>query len=428
MSSNPDEGEDVITLEERSETDLSDCGLKDDDFHFLEELEHISSASITKQKVEIGPYIGHIGLPSGAFLEVLPKSSLDGFKPLYFLAKAGRISEELVTGSQEIGFSVGESFIEVVGEVYAEEVNRLLQAGIHKQYVPRQAATNHVKGRLRVAEQLSKQEPYATSFESQFNDLTADIPLNQLILFAAVEVARKISDKRVERRLQRQISDLQRVVSLPRTAPHPSQITLTRETQMYKPIVKFAEQILNETYIDTFGQRARLLQSVLINTETLFEEVVYSFVADLIRGSRYIIQGDGDPESSVKRDIGHLLRDKFGNGLQGMQPDVFLRSRGNPVWVADAKWREDSSPKRNNLYQVTSYQRKVGGPAIMFYPEQGGQIETVYELSDDEYDDSSITELRVVEVPLGGESYEEFETKAQNKIRTAMQAQLPGLA
>lgn len=428
MSSNPEEDKEVITLKERSETDLSDCSLEDEDFRFLEELEHVSSTSIADRKVKIGQYIGHIGLPSGTLLKVLPKSSLDGFKLLYFLAKAGRISEELVTGSQEIGFTTGNSFIEIIGDIYAQEINRLLQSGVHKRYIPRQTAANHVKGRLRVAEQLSKQEPYATSFESKFNELTADNPLNQLILFAAVKLVERISDERVEGRLQRQVSDLRRLVSLPGKAPHPSQITLTKETQKYKPLVKLAEQVLNESYIDTFGQQTRLLQSVLINTETLFEEVVYSFVAELVRGSRYIIQGDGDPESSARRDIGHLLRDKSGNGIQGMEPDVYLRDRGDPVWVADAKWREDSSPKRNNLYQVTSYQRKVGGPGIMFYPDQGGQIENTYELSGDEYDDSSITELRIVEVPLGGESYEDFEKKAKRKIKLAMESQLPGLS
>ncbi|WP_353617785.1 hypothetical protein [Natranaeroarchaeum aerophilus] len=39
---------------------------------------------------------------------------------------------------------------------------------------------------------------------------------------------------------------------------------------------------------------------------------------------------------------------------------MFLRARGETAWIVDAKWREDDSPKRSNLYQVTGYQRKMG--------------------------------------------------------------------
>lgn len=417
----------VITLQERTETDLSDVGLTEEDFGALDNHEHVSSVSIESQKVKIQQHIGHIGVPSGAYLEILPKNTLEGFKLLYYLAKAGRVSEELVAGEREIGFSVGESFIEVMGEIYAQEINRLLRAGIHKQYVSQQRATNHVKGQLQITQQLARQEPFATTFESQYDKLTADIPLNQLILFAAVELAEQIQDSATEDQLRRQIADLKQIVSLRSTPPRVSDITLTRETQEYEPLIKFAEQILDKNYIDTFGQQTKLLQSVLVNTETLFEEVVYSLIADVVRGSRYIPEGDGDPESSASRDIGHLLRDESGAGVQGMQPDIFLRERGVPVWVADAKWKEDSSPERGDFYQIASYQRKIEGNAMIFYPEQGGEIEAVYELSEDESDSTVTNELRVVEIPLGGESYEEFEQDAQEKIKTAMQAQLPGL-
>ncbi|ELZ41850.1 McrC family protein [Halorubrum tebenquichense] len=427
MSSTSQSDEEVITLQERTETDLSDQALTDEDYAALDEHDNVSSVSVSSEKVKIQQHIGHIGLPSGAYLEVLPKDSLEGFKLLYYLAKAGRVSEELVAGRGEIGFSVGESFIEVVGQVYAQEIERLLRRGIHKRYLPKQEATDHVKGQLRVTKQLARQEPFATSFESQYDELTADIPLNQLILYAAVELVEEVREPTVEDRLRRQIGDLQRIVTLPPTPPHPSEITLTRETQGYEPLVKFAEQILEESYIDTFGQQTKLLESLLINTETLFEEVVYSLVADVVQSSRYIPEGDGDPESEADSDIGHLLRDESGDGIQGMQPDIFLRDRGTPIWIADAKWKESDSPARNDLYQVTSYQRKIGGDAMIFYPEQGGTLETVYGLSGDEHDTREDNELRIVEVPLGGETYQEFEREARGKVREAMQAQLPEL-
>jgi len=425
MSSNEFENGPVYYLEERSETDLSHANLPDKDLDALEAHEKISNVS-RSDEIKIAQYIGHIGLPSGAHLEVQPKESLERFKPLYYFAKAGRVSEELVTGSQEIGFSAGESFLDVLGEVFADEINRLLGHGLHTRYVPQKQATSYIKGQLQVSDQIQHQEPLATSFESSFDELTADIPLNRLILYTAVELADRVESDSVESRLRRKAHELRQQVSLPSMPPDTRQVTLTRETQAYQPLVRLAERILDETYIHRFGQQTRLLQSVLVNTETLFEQVVFKTIAEVVQSSKYVLGGDGDPENAVDGNIGSLLEDENGEPLLELQPDVFLRARGETVWIADAKWREDDSPKRSNLYQVTGYQRKMEVPGIMFYPEQGGNIEAVYELKA-EKDGVWTDELRVVELPLGGEDYESFEAEIESRVRSVLQEQFPAI-
>lgn len=414
----------IYEVQERATTDISDVPLTEEDEEALRANDRVTLKH--GKRLKIRQFIGVIGLPSDILLDCRPKDSLEGFKPLYYLAKAGRISEELVTGPREVGFTAGESFIDVVANVFDRELERLIRQGLQTDYVTNTEATSHVRGQLQMSKQLVNQEPLATSFQSRFDELTADIPLNQLLLYTVNELIERVRDAAIQSRLEHRAAQLSHRITYPVTPPDPREITLTRETQAYRPLIKLVEQILNERYIDTFGNQTKLLQSVLVNTETLFEEVVYRAIEELVQGTRYMIHGDGDPDNISDSDIGYLLRDQSGRGMQGLEPDVFLRERGKPVWVADAKWREDDSPKRENLYQVTAYQRKVGAPATMFYPEQGGTISGTYDLTEGAHTNVWTGELQVVELPLGAGTYKKFEQRLQAAISKVIQQQLTG--
>jgi 5-methylcytosine-specific restriction enzyme subunit McrC len=414
--------QEVYHLEERARTSVPDVELTENDIEALKAQKGITP--LAGDEIKVRQYIGVLGLPSGLHFQVDPKDSLDGFNVLYYLAKAGRVSEEVVVGSDEIGFTAGESLIDVVARVFDDELGRLLRRGLHTEYVTQEAATRHIRGQLQFTKQLTQQEPHATSFESQFDEQMADVPLNQLLLYTTVKLSKRVRSTDLSRQLERRARTLKQRVSMPRSSPDPERVTLTRDSQGYRPLVQLAEQILDETYIDAFGSKPKLIETVLINTETLFEEVVYRAVSEVVRGTRYIVGGDGDPDNGADSDIGHLLEAPDGATLQGLEPDVFLRERGRPVWIADAKWREDNSPKRENLYQVAAYQRKTEAPGVMFYPEQGGTIEERYNHTSARNTDVWTGALRVVELPLGGGSYEEFEAELHSIIADVLSDQL----
>ncbi|WP_204365394.1 hypothetical protein, partial [Halorubrum distributum] len=60
MSSSSQSNEEIITLQERTETDLSDQSLTEEDYAALDKHDHVSSVSITSEKVKIKQHIGHI--------------------------------------------------------------------------------------------------------------------------------------------------------------------------------------------------------------------------------------------------------------------------------------------------------------------------------------------------------------------------------
>jgi 5-methylcytosine-specific restriction endonuclease McrBC regulatory subunit McrC len=115
------------------------------------------------------------------------------------------------------------------------------------------------------------------------------------------------------------------------------------------------------------------------------------------------------------------LKRSDGSKKRKLKPDVFLRSRGTPCLIADARWREDDKPRQKNLYQVTAYQRKTTSPGVIFYPDQGGQIEGTFEITQATVENTWTDSLRVVELPLGADTYEDFERKIEQTISEAIE-------
>jgi|GEM_PF-5112768 len=406
-------------VEERAATDLSHVEFTDADRAALSQTKGIEVD--TDNTVHVSHYIGTIGLPSNKYLEIKPKDSLSNFKPLYYLAKAGRINEELVTGPREIGFSPGDSFVNIMAIIYEEELQRLLRKGLHQRYVSRSESTPYVRGQLRLTDQLASQEPLATAFESRYQEQTTDLPLNQLLRYTLRELEDQVTSKTLADRLHQRFEQLGKHVSSPNQPPNPEQIRLTKDTQAYRPLIELAEQILEETYIDTFGHRSQLLSSVVVNTERLFEELVFEAIAAVAADTRFRVAGDADPTNTSSPAIGYLLERSDGKNIHQLQPDVFLHVNGEPSLIADAKWHERSSPRNVDIYQVTSYQRYAQAPALMCYPAQGGAIEEQYDLKGISRQEGKAEGLEVIEIPTGGASYDKFEEELHRRITAAIE-------
>ncbi len=88
-----------------------------------------------------------------------------------------------------------------------------------------------------------------------------------------------------------------------------------------------------------------------------------------------------------------------------IQPDILAVSDDKPVFVGDAKWKQDTKksrePSNSDIYQLISYQVAYDVPGIIFYPAQNKRVESRYQsqLEDD---------LSLVEIPMkpaDGKSY-----------------------
>lgn len=411
-------GTDTISIEEDVDSEL-DVELPPEDVEALETAEDLSVSLDSDGRMTVNPgrKIGLVGLPSGRVLEVTPKVE---FNLLYYLAYSGRIDESLAQG-QDVGISTGDSFVEVVAQLFVSELDRVLRRGLYQEYRTKEDTEEYIRGRFDVTRQITAQGPVATRFACEYDDLTHDLPINH-VLMTALETLRSLvsspgleSDLWQGRERLRQYFDYEPGIQI-----DPSEIILTRQTNHYERILTLCELVLNETYVDDLGAGHQDFQSILLSTADLFEHVVFRTIERTLDSGEYRVAGDGDPKSEAESNIGYLLSAKSTDDrLQKLHPDVYVTSRSSNeiVLIGDAKWKDPNSdrPSSSDLYQLTAYQAKVDAPVLLVYPDLDGRVQQEYTYIRDTNGPSfDVFELNTADAA----SYETFEDQLTDEIQS----------
>lgn len=354
-------GTDTIVIEEDVDSQL-DIDLLTEDVEALEAVEDLSVSLDSGGRVTVNPgrKIGLVGLPSGRVLKVTPKVE---FSLLYYLAYSERIDESLAQG-RDVGISTGDSFVDLVAQLFISELDGVLRRGLYQEYRTEENMEEYIRGRFDVTRQITAQGPVATRFACEYDDLIYDLPINHILMTALETLRPIVSSPGIESDLWQGRERLRQYLDYkPALRIDPSDITLTRQTSHYERILTLCELILDETYVDNLEAGHRDFQSILLSTTDLFENVVYRAVERALDPSEYRVAGDGDPRSEAETDIGYLLTaDATGDHIQKLHPDVYVTPRSSDaiVLIGDAKWKNPDSdrPSSADLYQMTAYQAR----------------------------------------------------------------------
>lgn len=411
-------GTNTIPIEEDVDSEL-DADLPPEDIKALEAVEDLSVSLDSDGCVTVNPgrKIGLIGLPSGRVLEITPKVD---FNLLYYLAYSGRIDEFLAQG-QDVGISAGDSFVDLVAQLFVSELNRVLRRGLYQEYRTEEDMEEYIRGRFDVTRQITVQGPVATRFACEYDDLTHDLPINHVLMMALETLRPLVSSPDLESDLWQGRERLRQYINYkPAIKIDPSEIVLTRQTSHYERILTLCNLILDEKYIDDLGAGHRDFQSILLSTAELFENVVYRAVERAFDPDEYGVAGDGDLRSEAKTDIGYLLTaESTNNRIQKLYPDVYLtpRSSDDIVLIGDAKWKDPDSdrPSSSDLYQLTAYQAKVDAPVLLVYPDLDKRLQREYSyIRDTDETGFYVFELNTTDAT----SYEIFEEQLTDEIRS----------
>lgn len=411
-------GTDTIVIEEDVDSEL-DIDLLPEDVEALEAVEDLSVSLDSGGRVTVNPgrKIGLVGLPNGRVLKVTPKVE---FNLLYYLAYSGRIDESLTRG-RDVGISTGDSFVDLVAQLFVSELDRVLRRGLYQEYRTEENMEEYIRGRFDVTKQITAQGPVATRFACEYDDLTCDLPINHILMTALETLRAIVSSPGIESDLWQGRERLRQYLDYkPALRIDPSEITLTRQTSHYERILTLCELILDETYVDNLEAGHRDFQSILLSTTDLFENVVYRAVERALDPSEYRVAGDGDPRSEAEIDIGYLLTaDSTGDHIQKLHPDVYVTPRPSDaiVLIGDAKWKNPDSdrPSSSDLYQMTAYQAKVDAPVLLVYPDLDGRLQREYSyIRDTDKTSFDVFELNTTDAV----SYETFEEQLTDEIRS----------
>jgi len=388
--------------------------LEEEDVRHLESLDEVT---VRRQpcgsvEIEVAQYVGVIGLPSGEALEIQPKAPVN---LLFYLAYVGRIDEELAVG-KDADVTGGDSLVELIARLYIHELDKVLKRGLHREYRVEESSEKFLRGQLDLQQQLQQRGPGTTRFECRYDELTHGIRLNKVLLDALHRLRPLVSDDRVLADVNRYYGRLRQRVDHERMRRSDiDEISLSRLNDYYREALRLAELIFEQTFVTDIGSHDRQFNSLLINMETVFEEVVYRAVDEVVDSSLYGVRND---------NIGHLARKSDGEKLLKMKPDFYIQrqSDGEVVYVGDAKWKVESEPEREDLYQIASYQAKYGTEGMLVYPDINVDLDGSYSFQTGRGSSGGRGPLQFVELSTTGSS--EYAT-FQSEIEQAIQSKLP---
>ena len=232
---------------------------------------------------------------------------------------------------------------EALAETFRRLATRALERGLLHGYRAVDEALPVLRGRLRVGDQTRRRLGVGLPLEVAYDDFTADIPENQLLLAAAVRLLSLPSlSAGVRRQLQRLRLQLAEVTVLPRGIPLP-QWQPSRLNTRYQPALRIADLILSG---DSFEQRTGDLRvsGFVFDMWKIYEDFVCTALAEAMAGSN----GRHSWQHRLHLDVAREVE---------MRPDFVWLVGEQPAIVVDAKYKAErpSGFPQADLYQLLAY-------------------------------------------------------------------------
>lgn len=308
--------------------------------------------------------VGAVGVPSGASFYIRPKVECN---LLHMLALSERLDDEIAFDSEEAAFDIGDSFVELIAQMFLHELRRIFQRGLDQQYQERQERQKHLRGRLDLQRQL-QQGPGTTTFECVFDELTHDTRPNHLLYHAAATLRQVVSNEAVAGQLHRYCRQLEAAFE-PQALARATErdLQLSHLNRYYERGIELAEFILQEHYVEGFAGQSRDLSSFVVDMPTTFEDAVYRRLKKTISSQDYRV---------TRNDLGSLATETNPDRPRRLEPDfiVLNRNTNEPLLVGDVKWKRGDGISREDLHQMFAYQTKAQTPGLLIYPDDDQQL------------------------------------------------------
>lgn len=189
-----------------------------------------------------------------------------------------------------------------------------------------------------------------------YDELTSDTVANRGIYQAALRLTYLVEDDQLSSQLQRQHQQLRTWVSTdPVTPVELARVETSRLNEHYETILRLAEHVLRNSYLDSFVPTEQTSFGLLVNMNTIFENAIERAAQDALRESE---EWTATPQSRIEPIA------TGGDPPVNMYPDVVLKRDDEVELVADAKWKTGII-SQSDIYQMTSYMLAHDVPGIL---------------------------------------------------------------
>lgn len=295
----------------------------------------------------------------GVTLEILPK--IDGNESdaaarrslVHMLAVV--LDLDIVEGGlTDLGWQ-RDDLLEILIRLFCDRLFEALHRGLPRRYVPHEDDLAALRGRLDVKRQFTILAASPQRLACRFDELSADIALNQIMKAAVTKLAKVARAPENQRRLAELSFAFADITAIPVKALPWHDVVIDRTNRAWAQLISLAKLLLGERFQTTSSGDARGF-SLLFEMNKLFEEFVGRSLARALAGTGYEVRLQGPR--------GHALADlQTGQNRFATKPDITIARQGAPVLVIDTKWKRlkgaIDDPKygvgQADVYQMMAY-------------------------------------------------------------------------
>ena len=244
--------------------------------------------------------------------------------------------------------------LEVLIRLFCDRLFEAVHRGLSRRYVDREDDLKALRGRLNVKRQFTVLVSTPQKLACRYEDLDADIPLNQIMKAAVTRLLRIARAPENQRRLAELAVAFADVSVVPPAALPWDKVVLNRTNSSWATLLNLAKLLLGERFQTTSSGEGRGF-SLLFEMNTLFEEYVG-------RTLRRVLVGTG-LDVRLQGPRGHALIAEDLTRRFATRPDIVVSRNGDPLLIVDTKWKrlkgviddQNRGVGQADIYQMMAY-------------------------------------------------------------------------
>jgi 5-methylcytosine-specific restriction enzyme subunit McrC len=246
-----------------------------------------------------------------------------------------------------------QSVLEIIIRLFVDRLERAVHQGLPRSYILTSDDLPRLRGKLNVTRQFGLRAARPQLLACQFDELSADVPLNQ-IMKAAVGVLSHLSKfSETQRRLAELRFAFADVSAVDVRGLPWDQVVLNRSNRNWTSLIALAKLLLRGRYqLTSLGGTTGF--SLLFEMNTLFEEYVGRMLQRALTASPLQVRLQG-PTS-------HCLTDQeSAQRAFATRPDITVCDADRIAFVVDTKWKslgragERLEIAQADIYQMMAY-------------------------------------------------------------------------
>ncbi|HEY7425713.1 MAG TPA: hypothetical protein VH682_15900 [Gemmataceae bacterium] len=258
--------------------------------------------------------------------------------------------------------ATGTEALEFLAGQLAHRLAERVAAGLHRAYRERSEKGTVLHGRFDLPAQLREAPGRRDQLHGRLDDLTADVPCNQVAQATAeLLLVSPLLAADVHAVLRRALAGFEGVSSVPLSPQLWESVEAERMPADYRPALDLC-RLLADGLTPSEAAGATPAPGFLLDMERVFERHVSRGVVEAFARSRL---------HTVAVQVTHTVNQPVADQPDVMmRPDLTIDRDGRPVLVVDAKWKRlPKSLVTADLYQVMAYGAALGvEDVVLVYP------------------------------------------------------------